>query len=383
MANTRGLSTTTTQLAADLVVDMADKVLLLEPDKNRLIQFTTTLGKQVTHNTRFDWETDQMVQFSDTLNDAAFAAGVAVTDMTVTNVDRWLPNDLVLIPQSGEIVRVTAVAGSVLTVVRAEGGTAAVVTNGCVLIKIGSAWGEGSSLRDASNGIISLETVKGNEYNYTQVDKTALSLSNTEIAMGQNGGMFSGDPLKYQAVLKGMEHAKKMEYTAFYGKRGKTGTFGKTGGFIEFITTTSATTSLTDANINADAESFFRYGKDTKGLFCGKLVSRRISQTTANGVQRITPGESKYGVRIRHYLADTGEFDIVPVDTLNDYAAYKGYGLFIDPTDVKYRFMAGRDTQLLVNAQLPDIDGKVSAYLTEWGLQRGHASHHGMWTSVA
>jgi len=184
-------------------------------------------------------------------------------------------------------------------------------------------------------------------------------------------------------MLKGMEHAKKMEYTCFYGKRGLTGTYGKTGGFIEFITTTSTGASLTDAVINTDCESFFRYGQDVKTLFCAKKVSRKIANASAIAAQRIAPGENKYGVRIRHYTADTGEFDIVPVDTLYDITAYVGYGLFIDDTDIAYRYLPGRDTTLLVNAQLPDVDGKVSAYLTEWGLQRGHASHHAMWTAVS
>lgn len=390
--NARGMTATTDLAASDLVVDMSSKLLLLEPDKNQFMKFVSKLRKAPTKATTFSWQDDQIVQFSDTLSAAIVGAGDAT--ITVSNKDRWLPNDLALIPSTGEIVKVTAASGSgagTISITRGAGGTAAAAASGAVLVKVGSSWGEGSSTRDASNNIISLETVKNNNFNYTQVEKTVCSQTATQIAVGQSGGLYSGDPRKHQQMLKGMEHAKKKNNTCYFGKRAIAGNDRKTGGMIEFITTTAATTSLTQANIDADLGPFFRNGNSKKTLFTTRRVASKISanmhvqmvyndSTPAGG--DIDKG-STYGARVRTYVGDSGEFDVVIDNSLSDIATYAGYGLFIDDTEMGYRFLPGRDDKLVVDAQLADVDGKVDYYITEWGLQRGLAGHHAMWTSVA
>lgn len=397
MANIEGMSTTNQINAEDLVVDMSNKVIDLEPDRNQMVRFLRNLKKSPTKNFKFWWQKDAQVDHIDAVS--ATVSASSVDTVSVDNGDQFAINDLVLVvsgSSAGEVFKVTAVSGDDLTVARGRAGTPSTMADNDVLVKIGSSWGEGSSVRNSSNGIISLETVKTDDYNFTQVEKTVLATSGTQLAMGQNGGLYSGDPRKYQAMMQGKVHARKMNHTCYFGKRYETGNERGTGGFIEFISNTSSTTSLTLANLDSDIATYYRYGMNHKTLFCSRRVARKITSQahgliTVNDPADASPAISggyaekgrTLGVRVRRFEGDGGSFDIIVDDTLDDLSAYAGYGLHIDMTDVAYRFLPGRDTRLIVDAQLPDVDGKVDYYLTEWGIQRGHASHHAMWTSVA
>lgn len=394
MANVRGTSVTTDVASQDRVVDMAKKVIMLEPDKNQMVKFVSSLKKEVTHNPEFHWQTDQIVQFIDQVSGAV--ADANDNTIPVDNGDRWLPNDVILVTSgtsAGEVMRVTSVSSNTLTVERNVAGTGTSMADNDYLLKVSSAWGENSSVRDSNGTAIALQTVKADNYNYAQVEQTVVSISGSQEAYSAAGGHYSGDARKYDQARAGMEHAKKMNQTCYFGKRAISGSTRYTGGFIEAITRTAGTTSLTHANIDTDVNTFMRYGSSRKKLFTTRRVSSKISKLAADkivvndGAGHTGGGDidkgATYGARVRTFIADGGEFDIIVDDTLGDVTAYLGYGLFIDPADIAYRFAPGRDTKLHLDAQLPGQDGKTDFYRTEWGLQRGNTSYHGMWTAVA
>lgn len=394
MANVRGTSVTTDAASQDRVVDMAKKVIMLEPDKNPMIKFVSSLRKEVTHNPEFHWQTDQIVQFIDQVSGTV--ADANDDTIPVDNGDRWLPNDVILVTSgtsAGEVMRVVSVSSNTLTVVRNVAGTGTSMADNDYLLKVSSSWGENSSVRDSNGAAIALQTVKADNYNYAQIEQTVVSLSGSQEAYSAAGGHYSGDARKYDQARAGMEHAKKMNQTCYLGKRAASGATRYTGGFNEFITRSAATTSLTHANIDTDVNTFMRYGSSRKKLFTTRRVSGKISKIAADKIVVNDQGAhtgggdidkgATYGARVRTFIADGGEFEIIVDDTLSDVAAFLGYGFFIDPTDVAYRFAPGRDTKLHLDAQLPGQDGKTDFYRTEWGLQRGNASHHGKWTAVA
>lgn len=395
MANVRGMSATNSVASQDRVVDMAKDVILLEPDKNQMVKFVSDLKKEVTINPEFHHQTDQIVQFIDQVSGAV--ADAADDTIPVDNGDRWLPNDVILVTSGasvGEVMRVLSVSSNTLTVTRQlVAGTGDSMADNDYLLKVSSAWGEGSGVRDSSGTALSLQTTKVDNYNYAQVEKTVVSLTNSQEAYSSAGGHYSGDARKYDQARAGMEHAKKMNQTCYFGKRYASGNLRLTGGFIEAITRTASTSSLTHANIDTDVNTFMRYGSNKKKLFTTRRVSGKISKIAADkivvndGAGHTGGGDidkgATYGARVRTFIADGGEFDIIVDDTLGDVTAFLGYGLFIDPADIAYRFAPGRDTKLHLDAQLPGEDGKTDYYLTEWGIQRGNTAYHGMWTSVA
>ena len=56
-------------------------------------------------------------------------------------------------------------------------------------------------------------------------------------------------------------------------------------------------------------------------------------------------------------------------DPLLDAGGYAGYGFILDPENVRYAYLDGRDTKLQLNVQNNDVDGVVDEYLTECSLE--------------
>ena len=49
--------------------------------------------------------------------------------------------------------------------------------------------------------------------------------------------------------------------------------------------------------------------------------------------------------------------------------SYNGYGFVLDPENIRYAYLDGRDTKLYTDIQDNDIDGVIDEYLTECSLE--------------
>ena len=63
-------------------------------------------------------------------------------------------------------------------------------------------------------------------------------------------------------------------------------------------------------------------------------------------------------------------------------AVYGGYGIVIDPENVKYRPLQGRDTKLETNIQANDENQRKDQYITEAGLEVRLPKTHAVLTGV-
>ena len=133
------------------VVDMADKIYLLEPNAAPLYVLVSKLNKRVAINTKVEWIEDVLNPSWTTLKRALSAiAGPAaqsavLTDQTIIN--KW---DVLKVPSTGEIMVVSAVNGSTdVTLIRDYGAiTAASAASAADVVIIGSAFSEGSTGTD-------------------------------------------------------------------------------------------------------------------------------------------------------------------------------------------------------------------------------------------
>ena len=60
--------------------------------------------------------------------------------------------------------------------------------------------------------------------------------------------------------------------------------------------------------------------------------------------------------------------------------------IILDMSEIKYRCMQGRDTQLIRDIQAPDFDGVKHMYMTDCGLEMLQSKvHHRIknWTAVS
>lgn len=373
-----GARTTENILAVNKKVDMGP-VHMLEDDRLMLTRLLSKLGKREVHNTAFKWMTDEIRPKFDQL---AEALDSSETGVDVDNGEYFNINDLVKVVETGEIMRVTAITpGSpdVLTVVRGVGTTtgAAALDDGQLLI-IGNQYAQGATSQAA------LTTKEVEKTAYTQIMRDPVHLTGTEHAMGKADGLYTGEEINKQRAKKLLEHERNKNLTAYWGESAyDAGTLrGLAGGINAYIPAgqRDAVATLTESEWNDGLKNAFRYGAGKKVVLASRSVAGIINEYMAN-VQRVAPGDSKFGVKMVDYISPHGDVSIVTDHALEG-TEYDKYAFVLDLAECKYVCFKGRDTQLLLDRQANDEDGVKEEYLTEFGFEWGHPQRHYVFTSV-
>lgn len=372
-----GMSDTTSILSARKVVDMSEKIHLLEDSKISLTKFFSKLAKKPAYSNSISWMVDEIVPKSTTLAEALdnSETGVDVADGTI-----FQANDIAKVAETGETLLVTSVSGNTLTVTRSWGtvaGTSA--ANGGLILNLGPAFSQGAHLRtsDSDGTPLSKRQTEVEKTNYTTIWRHAVALTRTE----QQSKLYGGPDRPYQRMKKAIEHTRDINLNAYHGEKAQSGTRNTAGGIIEFVPSgnTLSTASLTEAQFNSDLKTAMRYGSDSKVLFCSRQVAGIISEW-AQAVQRVEPGENEFGVSIAKYISPHGEVAIVADHALEGASYYDKYAVLVDVKDIMFRPL--QDTVLLVDRHLPDVDGVIDEYLTEASFQWGNPYKHALWNAV-
>lgn len=358
--------------SARLVVDMGD-LHQLEDSKTKLFTFVKSLAKKGAHSQTIKWLTDELSPKNDQVDGAVL---VGATSITVDNGGYHRVNDRLKNIRTGEVVLVTAVAANVLTVTRGYGSTAAAAMNdNDWLLIMAPGYAQGATLQAARSVKEEVAT------NYMQIFRDPYKVTGTHLAEGARGGHEVEADIKTQRMKKAIEHARSINQTAYFGEAKLTGGTGSAGGIRERIPVgnVDATAALTEAALNAALLPMFRYGSDTKVLFCSRKVASLIDGLFV-GRQRIKPGDKKHGIRTTELTMSAGDLRIV-TDHAIEKDAYDKHAFLVDPDGPRYRSL--RDTKLLVGRQTPDEDAVVEEYLTECSFEWGNGNNHGVFTSIA
>lgn len=378
MTQVTGLRDTQNILQAKLKVDMSEKIALLNPSAAPFITFMKRAkgNTMAANNPKFSWLEDDLAARWDTVNQANETA--VSTSVIVTNGDYFTANDIVKVPRTGEVMLVSSVATNTLTVVRGYGTTAsALLNNGDDLVIIGNANEEGSGSR-------TIKTTQEIEvFNYTQIFKTPFGVTNTMNASATYGG----NDLAYQQKKKGIEHMVDMSRAFYFGEK-KLDTSGSkpkraTGGLLSFLNANNydAAGQLTQTEFdNNISEVVFKHGAKEKLLLASPRMASVINGWSL-GKLETRQGENTYGLAVTRYVTPHGVYNIV-IEPLFEGSVYGGYGVVLDPENVKYRPLKGRDTKLETNIQSNDADAREDQYLTEAGLEVRLPKTHAVITGV-
>lgn len=379
MAQVTGTRGTGNILGAKMVIDMSEKIALLQPEKTPLTTILKRLqgNTESTFNPEFNWMEDDIGARWDAVNNGA---GYLSTDTTVVvdNGDYFSINDLVKIPRTGEVLIVKAIATNSLTVGRAFGTTAAaaLVDNDPIVI-IGNANEEGSGARTIKS------TLEIQKTNYCQIFKTPFGVTNTQNA----SKMYGGQDLAYQQKKKGIEHSVDMARAFWFGelKKDTTGTHPKrsTKGIMSFLNQNNydAGGQLTQSEFDQNvSEVIFRYGASEKLAFCSSRVLSVVNGW-ATGKLQLEQGEDTFGLNIVRYVTPFGIINFV-YEPLFEGAVYGAQAAILDVENIKYRPLQGRDTNLETNIQNNDEDQRKDQYITEAGIELRLPKTHALLTGV-
>lgn len=364
------------------VVDMADKIALLDPNLAPFLGVLKLLKKDIrkTYSPKFEWLEDDYLGVRTKVKTAISAA--ATTSLEVNDASIFRVNDVLNIPDVGENMLVTAVTPSsnTLTVVRGFGSQAAAasIKADSEVIVIGSAMPENSGDRGAKS------TLEAPQYNYTQIFRTPVAMSATEEA----SKLYGGKDKSYQRRKASQEHKRDIAHALYFGQKKEiTNTTSNmpqrtTGGLVEFLRNGSNTVAFDSTNNkltytnfdNEVAQRLFAHGSDNKLLIAGPNLASSINSWAAGKLITQVGADKTYGIRVSKLTTSYGDLPIIFDPLLS--GSYSGYGFALDLDNIRYAYLDGRDTKLYTDIQNNDVDGVVDEWKTECGLEVKNPDTH-------
>lgn len=361
------------------VIDMRDKIDVLEPDASPLKVLTKKLASRVAINPKYNWLEDEGAPMADAIN---YSTGYTTTDtqVVVDHGSYFAAGDVLKVPGTGEQLRVTDVSTNTLTISRGWGSTSAGnLANNAELVVIGNANEEGTTKRTLK----SVQEVT--KTNYTQIFRLPFGVTETN----KNSEMYGGQDLAHVRMMKGIDHQKQIELGFWFGEPKEdtdTGThpIRATGGVDYWISTNvtaDANGTITEAEFDTWLRSGFRYGSKVKFVFAAPLIMSAITSWAKSKLQ-LLPKDETYGLTIVRYQHALGAVNLVNVPLFSDFSTYSGYAYLLDMESLGYRYLSNRDTKLKTNIQDPSADSEEDEYLTECGLELRHERKHSVLTGV-
>lgn len=379
-----GVVSDNTILANQRVIDMSEKISLLEPDAAPLTTFLQKLNKKDCFSSKVEWLSDELKPRLTALAATAASADTTI-GLTAGTGQYFRAGDVLRIATTGENVAVTAMATDTAGVVRAIGSVAAATAaSGVDVVLVGNASQQGATI-----GTLKQTKLTAN-YNYTQIQRNPFGSTNTE-AVSENYG---GPELKRERGKKLLEHKVEMEHTAWFGRRhlitSGTQPQGFCGGFSDYVTTniTSAgSNALTQTGFETFLRTGFRYGSRNKVLFCSPLIMSGLSSFPQGRLAPPSPDVNKWGVHVRKYESGAGDqVDIINLREFQDYQTaltqFGGWAFLVDMNDVRMRPLRTRDTRYMENLQAPDEDSEKHEFRTEWSIEIGNEKNHAILKAV-
>lgn len=356
-----------------------ETILLLFPNASApLTALLSRMKNEETDDPEFKWAEKGLPAQTAVVSGSHSDSVTTIALATAADYKKFKPGHAVLNTRTLEIVWVTAVASGQLTVIRGKGSTAAAMNNADVLLIIGSHYAEGASTPEA----VSYDPTWVS--NYCQIFRTALDVTNT--AKATNIRYADGQYLK-EAKREALEiHSIEMERAFLWGGSAEDTSSGPqadrtTKGLINFISTNVQ--DFSDAVDIVTWETFlegvFKNGSSEKlALFGSRAINVLNQLARAHYTVNAEPKSDTYGMSMVRYTTPFGDLIIKQHPLLSSTTAFQDWGFVIDPKNVVYRYLRGRDTQYLENRQSPGDDATKNEFLTECGLELNHESSHGV-----
>lgn len=343
-------------------IDMAKTIAQLYPEADPYAVILMKARKEGTDTSEFMWFDDEPVGWWTQINSET---GHLATDTELQVVDGsiYAAQDIIKVPRTGEVLRVTAVTDNTLTVVRGYGTTAeAALENEDWIVRTGNAMEENSRVP------ASKLNQPGKFYNYTQIVRTPFDESMTSAHEKKRAGGKERTRIRAKKML---EHRLDIARISLWGEKKEDLSGGKprrmTAGVNSFVQTFRKDVGggMTEAEWEEFLEMGFTYGSKSKLFVCSRTVGGAVNMIAQNKIVT-SSGEETYGIRLPKYHSFHGDVYIAVDRSLEN--AYGGYGFLLDMKNIAYRPLNGRDTKLHPNIQAPDLDGWMDEYLTEFGM---------------
>jgi hypothetical protein len=357
---------------------------LLEPNGTAPLQALLSMASsESTDDPKFNHFRDELPDRKFIVNGAVASdsTGTVVVDANA-EVGFVVAGTIIVNVATGEVMRATVDANTstnTLTVERNIGGTSHQIADNANLIIAGFADSEGGN----SPTPISFDPTT--DFNFTQIFKTSVSVSGTL----QNTFLRTGNK-EQENLTKALKlHMSDIERAMFFGRRHeKDANTSKptrfTGGLTTMIQNVTDGASyggggsgkITEKEFDRLLiEDIFAYGSPEKVAFCGARVISNLMEIGKNRWQP-TQIDNAYGVSLSRYTTYAGDLLVMMHPMFRQVPTMDQEMIVLDMSELKYRYMEGRDTQLQRNIEETDFDGVKHQYISECGLEMTQSKVH-------
>ena len=354
---------------------------LLEPNGNSPLNALLSMGQsESTNDPAFRNFRDELPERRMTVNGAVASTGTGNETITLDadNENKFaIAGAIVVNAATGEVMHVTAdTTGTSLAVTRNVGGTAHAIADNAELFIAGFAAQEGADTPTA----VSFDAVMVE--NFCQIFRTSFSVTGT-----MNSTYLRTGDKQDEARVKALKmHMSDIERAMFFGKKDEDNASSAqprrfTGGLMTSLTNKWDVGTASSSAINAAdgilteeefdlalTETIFKFGSNSKIAFVGAKVANHLQQFGKDRWQP-TQVEGAYGVNLTRYSTFAGDLMVHLHPQFRQIPGMDTAMVIVDFPYLSYRYLEGRDTQLLEGRQNPGADTEVSEYLTECGLE--------------
>jgi hypothetical protein len=379
-------------LADEKVIDMDPKMRKLDPDTTQFDTYTRRQPSRAATREKVNWLEEAYVERILTTGAAGYSSGATSVPVVASGDVLCQVNDLVRNMRNGEMMRVTAVAPTALTVAATRVGAApaAAGTSGDKLLIVGPALPQASTLPAPRYS----QRVLG--FNYTEIVRTTWQFSGTAAEIELYGG---GEDAKEQA-RKAVEHKRTWEAIGFFGARDFStisgSQVGAAGGAIEFIQTNKQNVGgeLTSDYLDLFLATVLAKGSADKVIFTGTVGAYYISRfhRSGQGAFWAPSNERVHGVKVDGFIS--GVFGTqVPVIVKKEWAdfpsganGYNGNLFVLDMANIERRPLRNRDTKKIeydIKSLGNGKDAVAGEYFSESTYTFAQEKTHGLLTGIA
>ncbi len=365
-----------------------------------LTALMSKMKKETVDDPQYHWWEEELKAIRLTTGTAATTTAQAViTVLTTGDFDATdaVVGDTFLVeenPAAGsygfEIVEVSTATttAATLNVTRGASGTAGntgTIASGSSLLKIGTAFEEGSAAPAATT------RNPTKYYNYTQIFKHVYNMTGTNAATK----IRTGDPLKNDKKRRMFDHAVAMEQAFMFGFRNETtGGAGLpkryTGGLYQFLAdaydaTTKptikvwTTTAVTEDDILDATTGMWDYNVPESGTERIALAGNgflnylnKIANNSSSSRINFDGVIDVFGMKLQRWILPQGTIYFRTAPLMNTNSRFSNGCFIINPPGVRYRPLQGRDTKFQDNIQTPGDDAKKGQWITEAGVEFHH-----------
>lgn len=386
----QGIFMSNSSIVGDRVGDFSSAILQINPTGTALLlALSSGMSRESAADTVFNWFED-----AHQAGRTATASGGTTTSVGVADGSMYVPGQVLLVEESGEVLLVTAIVGNTLTVMRGIGGTTVVAIDNTMHVQsIGNAHEEAST---KPNPIAQQGTLR---LNYVQIFRNSWAVSGTAKAVKFRTGnkvaknkkdcaMYHAEDME-RALIFGVKHVGTLNNQPFRMTDGVLSQLRQYGGIVEVANTGGVAGNYSQRDFGDFIRRVFKHnvkGMPNERIALGgdQVVQVLNDMTMADGNYQITQTESKLGISVWTIVTPFGTLKLMTHPLFNENPTWSKNLMVLHPGAIRKRVL--RDTfeeNYDTNGNRTNaLDADEGVITTELGIEVGAASIMGYLQNV-